>query len=192
MILIGTQTPPQLFLEHTNGSQREYRSHRSPFDSLLWAITELHNAVVCRWKAKMWHVTNCEVLLLLLFNFQQYTFVGFTNSDSSWNLSSLIKFSCSGHKTVSKPKLVKFFCQKKKPMPGRPSTKFTLTMFSISTVTMDTINAALLSENCPLGVSCTEYSLVQWNWFSDVTACTWLTCNKWRQRAIFTAPGCTW
>ena len=35
------------------------------------------------------------------------------------------------------------------------------------------------------------YSLVQWNWFSDVTGCTWVTCIQWRQRTNFTAPGCT-
>ena len=34
----------------------------------------------------------------------------------------------------------------------------------------------------------TKYSLVQWNWFSAVTGCTWLTCI---QRINFTAPGCT-
>ena len=35
-------------------------------------------------------------------------------------------------------------------------------------------------------------SLVQWNWFSDVTGCTWLTCIclHWRQSTNFTAPGC--
>ena len=39
------------------------------------------------------------------------------------------------------------------------------------------------------------YSLVQWNWFSDVTGCTWISCIQWRQRTHFTAPGCasnTW
>ena len=34
------------------------------------------------------------------------------------------------------------------------------------------------------------YCLVQWNWFSDVTGCTWVTCIKWRQRTDFTAPCC--
>ena len=34
------------------------------------------------------------------------------------------------------------------------------------------------------------YSLVQWNWFSVVTGCTWVTCIQWRQRTNFTAPGC--
>ena len=34
------------------------------------------------------------------------------------------------------------------------------------------------------------YSLVQWNWFSDITECTWVTCIHWRQRTNFTAPGC--
>ena len=36
------------------------------------------------------------------------------------------------------------------------------------------------------------YSLVQWNWFSDVTGCTWVTCIQWRQRTNFTAPSCIW
>ena len=35
-----------------------------------------------------------------------------------------------------------------------------------------------------------KYSLVQWNWFSDITGCTWVTCIQWRQRTNFTAPGC--
>ena len=34
------------------------------------------------------------------------------------------------------------------------------------------------------------YSLVQRNWLSDVTGCTWVTCIQWRQRTNFTAPGC--
>ena len=34
-------------------------------------------------------------------------------------------------------------------------------------------------------------SLVEWNWLSDVTGCTWITCIRWFQRAHFTAPGCT-
>ena len=34
------------------------------------------------------------------------------------------------------------------------------------------------------------YSLVQWNWFSDDTVCTWISCIQWRQRTNFTAPGC--
>ena len=34
------------------------------------------------------------------------------------------------------------------------------------------------------------YSLVQWNWFSAVTRCTWVVCIQWRQRTNFTAPGC--
>ena len=34
------------------------------------------------------------------------------------------------------------------------------------------------------------YSLVQWNWFSGVTGCTWNSCIQWRQRTNFTAPGC--
>ena len=36
-----------------------------------------------------------------------------------------------------------------------------------------------------------SYSLVLWNWFSDVTGCTWITCIQWGQRTDFTAPGCT-
>ena len=35
------------------------------------------------------------------------------------------------------------------------------------------------------------HSLVQWNWFSDVTGCTWVTCIKWRQKTDFTARCCT-
>ena len=34
------------------------------------------------------------------------------------------------------------------------------------------------------------YSLVQWNWFSDVTGCMKLRCIHWRQRTDYTAPGC--
>ena len=34
------------------------------------------------------------------------------------------------------------------------------------------------------------YSLVQWNWFSHVTGCTWISYIQWRQIANFTAPGC--
>ena len=42
--------------------------------------------------------------------------------------------------------------------------------------------------------NCTDhytYSLVQWNWFSDITECMQLRCNQWRQRTNFTAPSCT-
>ena len=35
-----------------------------------------------------------------------------------------------------------------------------------------------------------QYSLVQWNWFSNVTGCTWVTCIQCCQRTNFTAPGC--
>ena len=34
------------------------------------------------------------------------------------------------------------------------------------------------------------YSLVQWNWFSEVTGCPWSTFLKWHQKTNFTAPGC--
>ena len=37
----------------------------------------------------------------------------------------------------------------------------------------------------------TLYSLLQWNWFSDVTGCMLLRCIQWPQRTNFTAPGCT-
>ena len=37
-----------------------------------------------------------------------------------------------------------------------------------------------------------EYSLVQWNWFSNATGCTRISCIQWRQRTNFTAPGCTY
>ena len=30
---------------------------------------------------------------------------------------------------------------------------------------------------------------MQWNWFFDVTECTWVVCIKWPQRTDFTAPG---
>ena len=33
------------------------------------------------------------------------------------------------------------------------------------------------------------YSLVHWNWFSDVTRCTWVIHIQWRQGTDFTAPG---
>ena len=32
--------------------------------------------------------------------------------------------------------------------------------------------------------------MVQWNWSSAVTGCTWVTCIPWRQRTNFTAPSC--
>ena len=35
------------------------------------------------------------------------------------------------------------------------------------------------------------YSPVQWNWFSGVTGCTWISCIPWRQRTNFTTPGST-
>ena len=35
------------------------------------------------------------------------------------------------------------------------------------------------------------YSLVQWNWSSDVTWCMQLRCIQWPQRTNFTAPDCT-
>ena len=31
---------------------------------------------------------------------------------------------------------------------------------------------------------------MQWNWLSDITGHTWLTCIQWCQRTNFTAPGC--
>ena len=34
------------------------------------------------------------------------------------------------------------------------------------------------------------YSLVQWNWYSDVTVCTCITCIHWCQGTNFTAPSC--
>ena len=34
------------------------------------------------------------------------------------------------------------------------------------------------------------YSLVQWNWFSDVTGCFWATLIQWGLRTNFTVPGC--
>ena len=36
-----------------------------------------------------------------------------------------------------------------------------------------------------------KYSLVQWNWFSDITGCMTFRCIQWRQRTNFTAPSCT-
>ena len=36
-----------------------------------------------------------------------------------------------------------------------------------------------------------KYSLVQWNWSSGITWCTWIPCIQWRRRTSFTAPGCT-
>ena len=38
--------------------------------------------------------------------------------------------------------------------------------------------------------TCWTYSLVQWNWFSGITGCTWNSCIQWRQRTNFTALGC--
>ena len=35
------------------------------------------------------------------------------------------------------------------------------------------------------------YSVVQWNWFSVVTGCTWVACISDVREPIFTAPGCT-
>ena len=35
-----------------------------------------------------------------------------------------------------------------------------------------------------------KYSLVQWNWFSDVTGCMKFRCIQCRQRTNFTAQGC--
>ena len=35
------------------------------------------------------------------------------------------------------------------------------------------------------------YSLVQWDWFSGITRCTWVTCSQCSQRTSFTAPDCT-
>ena len=37
-----------------------------------------------------------------------------------------------------------------------------------------------------------EYILVQWNWFSGVTGCTWIPCIQWHRRTNFAAPGCRW
>ena len=39
-------------------------------------------------------------------------------------------------------------------------------------------------------LSC-KYRMVQWDWFSEVTGCTWVTCIQWRQRTNFTAIGCS-
>ena len=33
------------------------------------------------------------------------------------------------------------------------------------------------------------YSLMQWNWFSGVTGCTWISCIQWRQSTNLTASG---
>ena len=35
-----------------------------------------------------------------------------------------------------------------------------------------------------------QYSLVQWNWFSVVAGCIWVTCIQRCQRTSFTAPVC--
>ena len=52
------------------------------------------------------------------------------------------------------------------------------------------INQPVLGVNSSKEHFCTKYSLVQWNWFSDVTWCTWVACIQWRLRTNFTAPGC--
>ena len=36
------------------------------------------------------------------------------------------------------------------------------------------------------------YSLVQWNWLSDITGCMKFRCIQWCQRTNFTAPGCNY
>ena len=41
-----------------------------------------------------------------------------------------------------------------------------------------------------LYVNIEVYSLVQWNWFSDVAWSMKIRCIQWRQRTNFTAPGC--
>ena len=36
-----------------------------------------------------------------------------------------------------------------------------------------------------------NYSLVQWNWFSGVDGCVWISCTQWYKRTKFTARSCT-
>ena len=47
-------------------------------------------------------------------------------------------------------------------------------------------------QRTAFNVAWTTYSLVQWNWLSGVTGCTWISCIQRRQRSNFTAPGCMW
>ena len=57
-------------------------------------------------------------------------------------------------------------------------------------------HASMLRTNLPRchALLCfwSQYSLVQWNWFSDVNECMKFRCIQWRQRTNFAAPGCTW
>ena len=57
--------------------------------------------------------------------------------------------------------------------------------FRVYSSTLSGLALNVFLEQSPL------YSLVQWNWFSDVTWCTRDTCIQWRQRTNFTALGCT-
>ena len=54
----------------------------------------------------------------------------------------------------------------------------------------ETIKKVRFELEASLSLSTFMYSLVQWNWFSDVAGCTWLTCIQWHQRTNFTAPFC--
>ena len=47
-----------------------------------------------------------------------------------------------------------------------------------------------LGHTCTLSRCHQEYSLVQWNWFSDVIGCLLLRCIQQRQRTNFIARGC--
>ena len=57
----------------------------------------------------------------------------------------------------------------------------TLSLQKLPLCPLDPARTSSFSRVTPL-----VYSLVQWNWFSMVTGCTWVTCIQWRQRANFT------
>ena len=52
------------------------------------------------------------------------------------------------------------------------------------------IDCRLYQSRCVCFFWWYTYSLVQWNWFSAVTGCTWVTCIQWCQRTNSTSPGC--
>ena len=47
-----------------------------------------------------------------------------------------------------------------------------------------------MQASCVIVPLLTFYSRVQWNWFSDISGCTWISYIRWCQRTNFTAPGC--
>ena len=78
-----------------------------------------------------------------------------------------------------------------KTIAGRRRTLLLIVFFLPVFVLKLLINPRFRPENSMLTLFPLLYSLVQWNWISDVIGCMKIRCIQWRQRTNFVAPSCT-